>query len=72
MTPALSRKLVDATRKALSLAEPVARTVVLAPDHRRRMIRAVLAGNGMAIPVLGLEEVDPAVETRILGTVEAA
>ena len=72
MTPALSKKLVDATRKALSLAEPVARTVVLAPDHRRRMIRAVLAGNGMAIPVLGLEEVDPAVETRLLGTIEAA
>ncbi|MBU2956826.1 flagellar biosynthesis protein FlhA [Paracoccus sp. 1_MG-2023] len=72
MTPAMSKKLVDATRKALSQAEPVPRTVLLAPDHRRRMVRAVLAANGMAIPVLGLEEVDPAIETRILGTVEAA
>ncbi|RJL07559.1 flagellar biosynthesis protein FlhA [Paracoccus aestuarii] len=72
MTPALSRKLTDAVRKALAQAEPVARTVVVAPDHRRRMIRAVLGANGMSIPVLGLEEVDPLAELRLLGTVEAA
>lgn len=72
MTPAMSKKLVEATRRALSLAEPVARTVLVAPDHRRRMVRAVLGANGMAVPVLGLEEIDPAAELRLLGTVEAA
>ncbi|TGN67262.1 flagellar biosynthesis protein FlhA [Paracoccus liaowanqingii] len=72
MTPAMSRRLVDAVRKSLSLAEPAARTVLLTPDHRRRMIRAVLGANGMAVPVLGLEEVDPLAELRLLGTVEAA
>lgn len=72
MTPAMSKKLIDAVRKALSLAEPVARTVLVAPDHRRRMIRAVLGANGMAVPVLGLEEIDPSAELRLLGTVEAA
>ncbi|CAM3437437.1 flagellar biosynthesis protein FlhA [Paracoccus nototheniae] len=72
MTPALSRKLIESVRKAVSLSEPVARTVLLAPDHRRRMIRAVLGANGMAMPVLGLEEVDPSAELRLLGTVEAA
>ena len=63
---------LEATRRALSLAEPVARTVLVAPDHRRRMVRAVLGANGMAVPVLGLEEIDPAAELRLLGTVEAA
>ncbi|MBM3603950.1 MAG: flagellar biosynthesis protein FlhA [Alphaproteobacteria bacterium] len=72
MTPGLSRKLLEAVRKALSLAEPVPRTVIVAPDHRRRMIRAVLGANGMAVPVLGLEEVDPSAELRLLGTIEAA
>ncbi|WP_405403514.1 flagellar biosynthesis protein FlhA [Paracoccus sp. Ld10] len=72
MTPAMSKKLVEAVRRALSLAEPVARTVLVAPDHRRRMVRAVLGANGMTVPVLGLEEIDPAAELRLLGTVEAA
>ena len=72
MTPDLSKRLLEAARKAVSLAEPVARTVIVAPDHRRRMIRAVLGANGMSVPVLGLEEVDPAAELRLLGTIEAA
>ncbi|MFC0199974.1 flagellar biosynthesis protein FlhA [Paracoccus rhizosphaerae] len=72
MTPAMSKRLLDAVKKALSVAEPVARTVVVAPDHRRRMIRAVLGANGVALPVLGLEEVDPSAELRLLGTIEAA
>ena len=46
--------------------------MLVAPDHRRRMVRAVLGANGMAVPVLGLEEIDPAAELRLLGTVEAA
>ncbi|MDO5648396.1 flagellar biosynthesis protein FlhA [Paracoccus sp. (in: a-proteobacteria)] len=72
LTPAMSRKLVEATRKALTLTDPAERMVVIAPDHRRRMVRAVLGSNGIALPVLGLEEVDPAADLRLLGTVEAA
>lgn len=72
MTPALSARLLEATRKALALADPLARSVIVAPDHRRRMIRAVLGANGVPVPVLGLEEVDPSAELRLLATIEAA
>lgn len=72
MTPALSTRLLDATRKALAITDPLARSVIVAPDHRRRMIRAVLGANGVAVPVLGLEEIDPAAELRLLATIEAA
>lgn len=72
MTPALSQKLLDSTRRALATAQQASRTVIVAPDHRRRMIRAVLGSNGVAVPVLGLEEVDPAAEVQLVGTIEAA
>ena len=72
MTPALSRRLLDQTRRTLALTDPLARPVILTPDHRRRVIRAVLGANGIATPVLGLEEVDPAADLRLVGTVEAA
>ena len=71
MTPALSARLLEATRKALASVDPVERCVVVAPDHRRRMVRAVLGANGLGVPVLGLEEVDPAAELRLLATIEA-
>lgn len=70
MTPALSRKLLDATRRALATAEPALQTVLIAPDHRRRMLRAVLGSNAIALPVLGLEEIDPSAELRLVGTIE--
>lgn len=71
ITPALSGKLTEAVRKAL--AENLSsRVVILAPDHRRRMIRAVLASNGIATPVIGLEEVDSSADLHLAGTVEAA
>lgn len=72
ITPGLSQKLLDATRRALATAQPGARTVVVAPDHRRRMIRAVLGSNGVSAPVLGLEEIDPVAELHLVGTIEAA
>lgn len=72
MTPALSQKLLDSTRRALATQQPGQRTVIVAPDHRRRMIRAVLGSNGISLPVLGLEEVDPAAELQLVGTIEAA
>lgn len=70
MTPALSRKLLEAARRAIAAVEPALQTVLVAPDHRRRMLRAVLGSNGIAMPVLGLEEIDPGAELRLVGTIE--
>ncbi|QIR85894.1 flagellar biosynthesis protein FlhA [Paracoccus sp. AK26] len=70
LTPALSRKLLEAARRAMATVEPALQTVLVAPDHRRRMLRAVLGSNGIAIPVLGLEEIDPGAELRLVGTIE--
>ena len=72
MTPALSRKLLDQTRKAMSVSEPASPPVIAAPDHRRRMVKALLSSNGVAVPVIGLEEIDPSAELRLVGTIEAA
>ncbi|MBU3028617.1 flagellar biosynthesis protein FlhA [Paracoccus marinaquae] len=72
LTPALSHKLLEATRRGLAILQPGLRTVIVTPDHRRRMVRAVLGSNGIAVPVLGLEEIDPAVDLHLVGTIEAA
>lgn len=72
MTPALSQKLLERTRRALTQADPAGRTVIVAPDHRRRMLRAVLGSNGVGVPVLGLEEIDPGAQLDLVGTIEAA
>lgn len=72
VTPALSRRLLDCARKALTLSDPALRPVIVAPDHRRRVIRAVLGSNGISVPVLGFEEVDPSVELNFVATIEAA
>lgn len=71
LTPALSGKLLDATRTALARVSP-AQTVILTPDHRRRTVRSLLLSNGIRSPVLGLEEVDSSAELRLLGTIEIA
>ncbi|WCR11213.1 flagellar biosynthesis protein FlhA [Paracoccus stylophorae] len=72
LTPALSRKLLESTRRAMALTQGGAQIVIVAPDHRRRTIRAVLGSNGVALPVLGLEEIDPAADLNLVGTIEAA
>ena len=72
LTPTLSRKLLDSARKALAISEPMAQPVIAAPDHRRRMVKSVLSSNGLAVPVIGLEEIDPSAELRLVGTIEAA
>lgn len=71
ITPALSGRLMEAVRKAQAGAFS-SRAVILAPDHRRRTIRAVLTSNGIAMPVIGLEEVDSSAELQLVGTIEAA
>ena len=72
ITPDLSRRLLESTRAALSVTDPLQHAVVVVPDHRRRMIRAVLGTNGISAPVLGFEEVDPAATLNFLATIEAA
>lgn len=72
LPPALTRKLVEAVNKALAGGEPGMTTVVVVPDHRRRMIRAVLGSAGVSAPVLGLEEVDPAADLQLVSAVEFA
>ena len=72
ITPALSKRLLDAARKTLAQSDPSAAAVVAAPDHRRRVVRSVLSSNGISTPVLGLEELDPSAEIRLVGTIEAA
>ena len=71
MTPSLSGRLVKATRQAIGEMQS-SRVVVIAPDHRRRMVRAVLTSNGVSMPVIGMEEIDNSAELRLLGTIEAA
>ncbi|MBK4215000.1 flagellar biosynthesis protein FlhA [Paracoccus caeni] len=72
MTPLLSQKLLEQTRRALASSDPLARAVIVVPDHRRRMLRAVLGANGITAPVLGFEEIDPGIELSLIGTIEAA
>lgn len=72
MTPALSQRLLEATRRLLATSADAQHMVIITPDHRRRMIRAVLGSNGVAVPVLGLEEIDPAADLQLVGTIEAA
>ena len=71
MTAALSGKLLKATQVALGGAQS-SRMVIITPDHRRRMVRAVLTSNGVSVPVIGMEEIDSSAELHLLGTIEAA
>ncbi|MDO5621673.1 MAG: flagellar biosynthesis protein FlhA [Paracoccus sp. (in: a-proteobacteria)] len=71
--PALGPQLADALKQAMGDQRATGREVVLAvPDHRRRMVRSILSSQNMGIPVLGLEEIDPAASLELVGQVEAA
>jgi len=67
--PQLQKRLADAVQAALREL-PAGQEVVLAvPDHRRRLVRMMLSAAGIATPVLGLDEIDPAAQIRLRGTV---
>lgn len=68
----LARKLVEATKQTLAIADPTATAVIATPDHRRRQVREILGSHGIDTPVMGLEEIDPAAQLRLVGTIEAA
>ena len=72
ITPSLSAKLLEMTRNALTLADAAETPVIIAPDHRRRLIRAILGSNSIPTPVLGFEEVDPSIDIRFVATIEAS
>lgn len=73
LLPDLGGELADAVRRSLaSRAETTADPVLAVPDHRRRSVRAMLASNGVSVPVLGLEEIDPSTNLELIGSVEAA
>ncbi|WP_299846820.1 flagellar biosynthesis protein FlhA [uncultured Paracoccus sp.] len=68
--PALSQKLALAVRRTVAAVDPRAEAVIAAPDHRRRAVRAMLSAHGLTVPVLSLDEIDPAANLRLLGTIE--
>ena len=72
MTPDLSRRLAASTRSAMARVDQMTSPVIAAPDHRRRMIRSVLGSNGIGLPIIGLEEIDPSADLRLIGTIEPA
>ncbi|MDQ7260711.1 flagellar biosynthesis protein FlhA [Paracoccus sp. PS-1] len=69
--PQIQKRLAEAVQAALRDQRPGPEAVLAVPDHRRRLVRMMLASAGIAMPVLGLDEIDPAAQVRLLGSVEA-
>lgn len=67
--PLLQQRLAEAVRKSLAGLHLAAEVVLAVPDHRRRLIRMMLAASGVAMPVMGLDEIDPMAKVRLSGTV---
>lgn len=70
LPPPLMQKLAESLRLAAAALSPGAMPALVVPDHRRRLVRAVMAGTGLGWPVLGIDEVDPQARIRLIGTVE--
>ncbi|WP_449042010.1 FHIPEP family type III secretion protein [Paracoccus sp. (in: a-proteobacteria)] len=70
LPPPLMQKLAESLRLAAVALSPGAMPALVVPDHRRRLVRAVMAGTGLGWPVLGIDEVDPQARIRLVGTVE--
>lgn len=67
--PQMQKRLAEAVQATLRGLEPGVDPVLAVPDHRRRLLRMMLASSGLATPVMGLDEIDPAANLRLLGTV---
>ena len=70
LTPPLMMRMTEQLRLAAATLPPEGQPVLVVPDHRRRMVRAMVAAAGLSWPVLGLEEVDPQARVRLVATVE--
>lgn len=71
IVPQIQKRLAEAVQAALRGLAPGVEAVLAVPDHRRRLIRMMLASAGVATPVLGLDEIDPAAQVQLRGTVAA-
>ncbi|WP_353143169.1 FHIPEP family type III secretion protein [Paracoccus sp. (in: a-proteobacteria)] len=69
VVPQIQKRLSDAMQATLSELPPALEVVLAVPDHRRRLVRMMLSSAGIATPVLGLDEIDPAAQVRLRGTV---
>lgn len=67
--PLLARKLTEAVRGA-QIPHQARAAVLVVPDHRRRQTSGMLKAGGISIPVLGLDEIDPAQPLQLVQTIE--
>ena len=67
--PHIQKRLADAVQATLANTPAATDAVLAVPDHRRRLVRVMLSASGIAIPVMGLEEIDPSAQVRLCGTV---
>lgn len=65
----VTRKLVSTVQTELAGIDPHSEPVIAVPDHRRRQLRDMLKAHGISVPVLGLADIDPAAEVRLLATI---
>ncbi len=70
LTQPLIRRMRDRLHVTSESLPTGARPALVVSDHRRRMVRAMMQASGLAWPVLGVDEVDPAAQMRLLGTVD--
>ena len=61
--------LAEAVQTTLAGLAGGSEVVLAVPDHRRRLIRMMLTSSGIGLPVMGLDEIDPAAKVRLCGTV---
>lgn len=70
LTPPLMQRMTEKLRLTAGLLPPEGQPALVVPDHRRRMVRAMVHAAGLSWPVLGVEEIDPQARVRLVGTVE--
>ncbi|WBU56731.1 flagellar biosynthesis protein FlhA [Paracoccus sediminicola] len=68
----LTRRLISGLRTQLAALDPRQEPVIAVPDHRRRQLRDMLQSHGVKLPVLGLADIDPSAEVRLVATIEAS
>ncbi len=65
------QRLAQAVKLVLGGLSAEQNTVLAVADHRRRLVRSMLDSASLTVPVLGLDEIEPAAQVRIIGTVAA-
>ncbi|WP_312530318.1 FHIPEP family type III secretion protein [Paracoccus sp. (in: a-proteobacteria)] len=67
----IQQRLAGAVKAALSSVAGDVSPVLAVADHRLRLVRSILDASSVAVPVLGLDEIEPSAQVRIVGTVAA-